>query len=91
MDFKGAGEVGTVFNGLAFLLVGPAFPPTPKELKGPPCLLPMTCVTCLSGGPNLVRFPGTSRAVARAFLRLLGVRGVDGLRAQPTKALLKAQ
>jgi Asp-tRNA(Asn)/Glu-tRNA(Gln) amidotransferase A subunit family amidase len=34
-------------NGLAFLFVGPAFPLTSKELKGPPCLLLMTCATCL--------------------------------------------
>ncbi|HZW32853.1 MAG TPA: carboxylesterase/lipase family protein [Isosphaeraceae bacterium] len=45
----------------------------------------------MSGGPNLVRFPGTSRAVARAFLRTIGVADVDELRALPTKALLKAQ
>jgi para-nitrobenzyl esterase len=45
----------------------------------------------MSGGPNLVRFPGTSRAVARAFLRMAGVRDFDGLRGRPTGALLRAQ
>lgn len=45
----------------------------------------------MSGGPSLVRFPGTSRAVARAFLRTAGIRDVDGLRSLPTNALLKAQ
>jgi para-nitrobenzyl esterase len=45
----------------------------------------------MSGGPNLVRFPGTSRVVAEEFRQLIGVRDVDGLRAVPTKALLKAQ
>src|SRR5262249_25622380 len=45
----------------------------------------------MSGGPNLVRFPGTSRAVAQAFPRLIGVRDRDRLRARPTKALLKAE
>jgi len=45
----------------------------------------------MSGGPNLVRFPGTSRAVARAFLQTSRVRDVGALRALLTKALLKAQ
>ena len=45
----------------------------------------------MSGGPNLVRFPSTSGAAARAFLQTAGVRDVDGLRILPTKALLKAQ
>jgi hypothetical protein len=60
VDFKGAGEVGTVFNGLAFLLVGPAFPLTSKELRGPPCLLLMTCVTCL----RALWRPGSARKVS---------------------------
>jgi para-nitrobenzyl esterase len=45
----------------------------------------------MSGGPNLVRFPATSQAVARAFLRTAGVRDADGLRPLPKRALLKAQ
>jgi hypothetical protein len=36
-----------VNNGLVFLVVGPSFSLGSKELKGPPCLLRMTCVTCL--------------------------------------------
>jgi hypothetical protein len=31
-------------NGPAFLLASPASLPTSKGLKGPPCLLLMTCV-----------------------------------------------
>jgi para-nitrobenzyl esterase len=45
----------------------------------------------MSGGPNLVRYPRTSRAAAGAFLRTVEVRDVDGLRILPMKTLLKAQ
>ena len=45
----------------------------------------------MSGGPNLVRFPVTSQAVAREFRKTAGVPDIDGLRTLPTKALLKAQ
>ncbi len=45
----------------------------------------------MSGGPNLVRFPATSQAVARAFLRTAGVRDAGGLPTLSTKALLRAQ
>jgi para-nitrobenzyl esterase len=45
----------------------------------------------MSGGPNLVRFPDTSRAVARTFLRIARVEDIAGLRALPAKAILKIQ
>ena len=45
----------------------------------------------MSGGPNLVRFPATAQAVARAFLRTAGVRDAGGLLTLSTPALLKAQ
>ncbi len=45
----------------------------------------------MSGGPNLVRFPETSRAVTRAFLRTAGLRDVGSLFDVPTRVLLKAQ
>ena len=45
----------------------------------------------MSGGPNLVRFQKTSRAVARAFLKVARTKNADQFRELPTKALLKAQ
>ena len=44
-----------------------------------------------SGGPNLVRSRDVSHAVARAFLKSLGIRDVDRLRSVPMRTLLKAQ
>jgi para-nitrobenzyl esterase len=45
----------------------------------------------MSGGPNLVRFREDSLGVTAAFLRAAAVRDVNGLRALPIKALLRAQ
>jgi hypothetical protein len=75
VDSGAAGEVGTVNNGFAFLVVGLSLPPTSKELKGPPYLLRMTSVTCLRALWRLAFVLARYDTVAKQRLEKVQIQG----------------
>jgi hypothetical protein len=69
MDFKGAGEVGMVVNGLALLLVAPSFPPISRDLER----------SIMSAQDDLCYLPASSLATSLLARKVSPAEVVDGL------------